>query len=87
MVAGMSKRQQFRNERALQDLIRSVPGNDRCADCEAMNPGKSTPMSSSLHFSGKILILTDGACLQDGLVGTYVYRPFNPPPPEERKVF
>ncbi|KAB8078332.1 hypothetical protein BDV29DRAFT_166518 [Aspergillus leporis] len=39
MVAGMSKRQQFRNERALQDLIRSVPGNDRCADCEAMNPG------------------------------------------------
>ncbi|KAF7591182.1 hypothetical protein BBP40_001897 [Aspergillus hancockii] len=39
MVAGMSKRQQFRNERALQDLIRSVPGNDRCADCQAMNPG------------------------------------------------
>ncbi|KAE8372976.1 hypothetical protein BDV26DRAFT_273053 [Aspergillus bertholletiae] len=39
MVAGISKRQQFRNERALQDLIRSVPGNDRCADCQAMNPG------------------------------------------------
>ncbi|PYH40500.1 putative GTPase activating protein for Arf [Aspergillus saccharolyticus JOP 1030-1] len=39
MVGGISKRQQFRNERALQDLIRSVPGNDRCADCEAMNPG------------------------------------------------
>jgi hypothetical protein len=41
MVAGISKRQQFRNERALQDLIRSVPGNDRCADCQAMNPGMS----------------------------------------------
>ncbi|RAK95513.1 putative GTPase activating protein for Arf [Aspergillus ibericus CBS 121593] len=39
MVAGISKRQQFRNERALQDLIRSVPGNDRCADCQALNPG------------------------------------------------
>ncbi|KAL4902241.1 hypothetical protein BDW74DRAFT_65953 [Aspergillus multicolor] len=39
MVAGISKRQQQRNERALQDLIRSVPGNDRCADCSAMNPG------------------------------------------------
>ncbi|KAL2861868.1 hypothetical protein BJX68DRAFT_260669 [Aspergillus pseudodeflectus] len=39
MVIGISKRQQQRNERALQDLIRSVPGNDRCADCSAMNPG------------------------------------------------
>lgn len=39
MVSGISKRQQLRNERALQDLIRSVPGNDRCADCSAMNPG------------------------------------------------
>ncbi|KAI9931122.1 hypothetical protein ASPWEDRAFT_47592 [Aspergillus wentii DTO 134E9] len=39
MVAGISKRQQFRNEKALQDLIRSVPGNDRCADCDALNPG------------------------------------------------
>ncbi|KAL5332374.1 hypothetical protein BJX70DRAFT_134746 [Aspergillus crustosus] len=39
MVTGISKRQQQRNERALQDLIRSVPGNDRCADCSALNPG------------------------------------------------
>ncbi|GAD98230.1 GTPase activating protein for Arf, putative [Paecilomyces variotii No. 5] len=39
MVAGLSKRQQARNERALQDLIRSIPGNDRCADCSAYNPG------------------------------------------------
>lgn len=36
---GISKRHQFRNEKALQDLIRTVPGNDRCADCEALNPG------------------------------------------------
>nr|POE63505.1 uba domain-containing protein 3 [Quercus suber] len=35
----MSKRQQARNERQLQDLIRTVPGNDRCADCGAKNPG------------------------------------------------
>jgi len=41
MVGGISKRQQARNERALQDLIRTIPGNDRCADCGAMNPGES----------------------------------------------
>ncbi|KAI4283412.1 MAG: hypothetical protein L6R38_002187 [Xanthoria sp. 2 TBL-2021] len=35
----MSKRTQMRNERALQDLVKMVPGNDRCADCEARNPG------------------------------------------------
>ncbi|KAL8867498.1 MAG: hypothetical protein Q9174_005628 [Haloplaca sp. 1 TL-2023] len=35
----MSKRTQIRNEKALQDLVRSVPGNDRCADCAARNPG------------------------------------------------
>ncbi|TKA27739.1 hypothetical protein B0A50_04840 [Salinomyces thailandicus] len=39
MASAISKRQQARNERALQDLIRAVPGNDRCADCAAKNPG------------------------------------------------
>ncbi|RHZ57692.1 putative GTPase activating protein for Arf [Aspergillus thermomutatus] len=39
MPSVVSKRQQQRNEKALQDLIRSVPGNDRCADCGAFNPG------------------------------------------------
>ncbi|KZF24767.1 ArfGap-domain-containing protein [Xylona heveae TC161] len=34
-----NKRQQARNERTLQDLIKNVPGNDRCADCQARNPG------------------------------------------------
>ncbi|PUU78511.1 hypothetical protein B9Z19DRAFT_65249 [Tuber borchii] len=33
-----NKRQQARNERMLQDLIKSVPGNDRCADCGTRNP-------------------------------------------------
>jgi hypothetical protein len=41
MTLVMSKRQQARNERALQDLIQSVPGNDVCADCQARNPGLS----------------------------------------------
>ncbi|WPH03759.1 Hypothetical protein R9X50_00664200 [Acrodontium crateriforme] len=39
MASAISKRQQARNERNLQDLLRSVPGNDRCADCAAKNPG------------------------------------------------
>ena len=38
-MASLTKRHQARNERALQDLIKSVPGNDRCADCQARNPG------------------------------------------------
>lgn len=39
MASSVTKRQQARNERALQELIRTVPGNDRCADCSAKNPG------------------------------------------------
>ncbi|KAL8836733.1 MAG: hypothetical protein Q9170_002797 [Blastenia crenularia] len=35
----MSKRSQVRNEKALQELVKAVPGNDRCADCGARNPG------------------------------------------------
>ncbi len=39
MAATISKRQQARNERQLEDLIQTVPGNDRCADCSAKSPG------------------------------------------------
>ncbi|MCJ1477969.1 hypothetical protein MMC13_006644 [Lambiella insularis] len=39
MTSTLSKRHQARNERALQDLIKTVPGNDRCAECGARNPG------------------------------------------------
>ncbi|OAX79168.1 hypothetical protein ACJ72_06514 [Emergomyces africanus] len=39
MTSALSKRQQARNERALQELIKSVPGNDRCVDCQSRNPG------------------------------------------------
>ena len=38
-MASLSKRHQARSERALQELIKNVPGNDRCADCQARNPG------------------------------------------------
>lgn len=40
MTTPLSKRHQARNERALQELIKTVPGNDRCAECQAKNPGK-----------------------------------------------
>ncbi|KAL9582587.1 MAG: hypothetical protein Q9212_003207 [Teloschistes hypoglaucus] len=39
MTAAMSKRTQARNEKALQEMVKTVPGNDRCADCGARNPG------------------------------------------------
>lgn len=36
-MASLSKREQARNESALQDLLRQ-PGNSTCADCGARNP-------------------------------------------------
>ncbi|CAD0085931.1 unnamed protein product [Aureobasidium mustum] len=45
MASTISKRQQARNERMLQDLLK-VSGNDRCADCAAKNPVKSLSMDS-----------------------------------------
>ncbi|KAF3034456.1 hypothetical protein E8E11_002533 [Didymella keratinophila] len=39
MASALNKRQQARNERTLQDLIKTVPGNGTCADCGAKNPG------------------------------------------------
>ncbi|KAF4591713.1 hypothetical protein GQ602_002012 [Ophiocordyceps camponoti-floridani] len=34
----MSKRHQARNEKVLRDLVQSVPGNNRCADCHMPSP-------------------------------------------------
>ncbi|KAF2255414.1 ArfGap-domain-containing protein [Trematosphaeria pertusa] len=39
MASALNKRQQARNERTLQELIKTVPGNGVCADCGARNPG------------------------------------------------
>ncbi|KAI9865880.1 MAG: hypothetical protein M1813_001847 [Trichoglossum hirsutum] len=50
MSSVLSKRQQARNERALQELIKSVPGNDRCADCQARNPGWASWSVKSLSM-------------------------------------
>ncbi|EGE00639.1 hypothetical protein TESG_07938 [Trichophyton tonsurans CBS 112818] len=38
-MSALSKRHLARYECMLLDLITSVPGNDRCADCQARNPG------------------------------------------------
>jgi hypothetical protein len=40
MASALNKRQQARNERALQELIKTVPGNGVCADCGVRNPGE-----------------------------------------------
>ncbi|KAJ6262481.1 hypothetical protein Dda_3291 [Drechslerella dactyloides] len=42
MSSAVSKRQQQRNEKLLQELIAKVPGNNQCADCRSRNPGTST---------------------------------------------
>ncbi|PNY21661.1 UBA domain-containing protein 3 [Tolypocladium capitatum] len=39
MSATLSKRQQARNEKQLQDLVHGVAGNNQCADCHTPNPG------------------------------------------------
>ena len=49
MASIFSKRQQARNEKVLQDLIKTVPGNDRCADCGTRNPGSSPPVRPILQ--------------------------------------
>ena len=49
MTSVMTKRQQARNEKTLQDLIRSVPGNDKCADCGARNPGEILTIYHTAH--------------------------------------
>ncbi|KAM0333289.1 hypothetical protein ACHAQA_001950 [Verticillium albo-atrum] len=38
MASVLSKRQQARNEKALQELVAKIPGNNSCADCQARNP-------------------------------------------------
>ncbi|KAG6008678.1 hypothetical protein E4U21_004033 [Claviceps maximensis] len=38
MSGPLSKRQQARNEKALQDLVHNIAGNNQCADCHARNP-------------------------------------------------
>ncbi|PHH88870.1 hypothetical protein CDD83_6949 [Cordyceps sp. RAO-2017] len=38
MSAALSRRQQARNEKLLRDLVQSVPGNNRCADCHMPSP-------------------------------------------------
>ena len=54
MTTALSKRHQARNERALQELIRTVPGNDRCADCGARNPGKRSCVSIEGALADKV---------------------------------
>jgi len=53
-----NKRQQARNERMLQDLIKSVPGNDRCADCGTRNPGSLSRSSPYLYLPVSCLFFT-----------------------------
>lgn len=40
MSGALSKRQQARNEKFLHELVQSVRGNNKCADCHAPNPGE-----------------------------------------------
>ena len=44
MSGALSKRQQARNEKQLNELVQTVAGNNVCADCHARNPGRSSYM-------------------------------------------
>ena len=69
MAGIVSKRQQARNEKVLQELVQKVPGNNVCADCAARNPGNFSrcatiwrsaladlsSLSSSLGFMERML--------------------------------
>ncbi|KAK7431712.1 Protein gts1 [Neonectria magnoliae] len=46
MSGALSKRQQARNEKVLQELVHNISGNNLCADCHARNPVKSLSMDS-----------------------------------------
>lgn len=56
MAPGISKREQARNEKTLAELIRTIPGNDRCADCDALSPGMSLQNPRPLSLFSLILI-------------------------------
>jgi hypothetical protein len=50
MAGALSRRQQARNEKALQELVHNTPGNDSCADCHARNPGMAIFKSLQLPW-------------------------------------
>lgn len=52
MSSKSSKRQHARNEKVIQDLIKSVNGNDRCADCGANNTGVFATSSGVMGVMG-----------------------------------
>jgi len=73
MASALNKRQQARNERTLQELIKTVPGNGTCADCGAKNPGKENVHTRRARLTRA----------QDGQVGVYVFLAAKPTPSPE----
>jgi hypothetical protein len=76
MPNGISKRQQLRNEKTLAELIRTIPGNDRCADCDALTPGTlprcdTMLLTMTIPLSSSIELILSLAINQDGQAGTY----------------
>jgi hypothetical protein len=62
MSSMLNKRQQARNEKVLQDLIKSVAGNDKCADCGNRNPGKfSSAVEGGLALIARALTENRGS--------------------------
>lgn len=92
MPLGISKRQQQRNEKTLAELIRTIPGNDRCADCDALTPGtlprcdpmpltRTIPLSSSMELIFSLAIDRMGKL--ERTICHHRFIPLSPIPPTD----
>ncbi|KAG6137788.1 hypothetical protein E4U38_000825 [Claviceps purpurea] len=80
MSGVLSKRQQARNEKALQDLVHNIPGNNQCADCHARNPEDDQRQQGDA-FGGHKLTLRQNMRKVGNVASNQIYNPESKRPP------